>query len=89
MDELQEWNGWNSKSREYLNKLGKEVAITQVAEEYRVVIIDFYTWLQKRQEELHSQAIKEARAIEIQLSQITREWEEAWGMSSSDEGGSN
>jgi hypothetical protein len=81
VDELRKWDGWNAKSREYLNTLGNDVAITQVANEYRDVIDSFYTWLNERQQELHSETIKETIALEERLTQVQQEWERAWGMS--------
>lgn len=75
VDELRGWDGWSSKDREYLDAIGKEIEITRLANEYRAVIDGFHSWLQERQQELHSDSLNETEAIQERLSQVTQEWE--------------
>lgn len=49
---LKEWDGWDS-AKTYLNALQGDLYIATLAKEYYVLIENFYSWLNKRQEEIH------------------------------------
>lgn len=44
-EEMLEWDGWNSETRDFLKGLDDEIYITQLAEEYQNEVNDFYNWL--------------------------------------------
>jgi len=43
--EMLDWDGWSSDTRDYLENMDSEIDITQLAEEYQTEVNDFYDWL--------------------------------------------
>lgn len=67
-DELIDWKGWKSKSKEYLNIQGEEIELLQLINEYTKIVFEFQAWFQKKQYEIHSDSIKELEKLEQEYS---------------------
>lgn len=67
MSELLTYDGWSSKSKAFLARVEGDVDILEIATLYWNKVIDFYTWFQKRQREIHVEEIKRFRQKEAAL----------------------
>ncbi|EOP48554.1 hypothetical protein IKQ_05528 [Bacillus cereus VDM053] len=63
-DKLIEWKGWKPNSRVYLDKQEDNIKLLQLVNEYTKNVTEFQTWFQEKQNEIHSEAMKELKAFE-------------------------
>lgn len=86
VEELRGWDGWNLRSWEYINTLGKEVEIIAMVEQYREVVASFYHWLTERQQEFHQEEFREYERLDERLRSVKQEWEKVWGVNDPEKG---
>jgi hypothetical protein len=55
LQHLRQWEGWSQQAKEYLHQNENEIQLAQLINNYTFMIEEFYTWLRKRQQELHFQ----------------------------------
>lgn len=67
LSDLQTFDGWRPKAREYLQTITKAVDIHEVATAYRDKVMAFYQWVQTRQDEIHASEFQRFRAKEKEL----------------------
>jgi hypothetical protein len=67
LSDLQTFDGWRPKAREYLRTITKAVDIHEVATAYRHKVMAFYQWVQTRQDETHASEFQRFRAKENEL----------------------
>lgn len=78
VNELRKWDGWNVKSREYLDAQGDKIEIKTIADQYYSVIRAFYDWFGARQSQLHHEVFKEFEELQVKLTDVRQRWLEAW-----------
>ncbi|MDF9530611.1 hypothetical protein [Bacillus cereus] len=67
-DKLIDWDGWKSKAKEYLNTQGKKIVLLQLINEYTKIVFEFQAWFQEKQNEIHSDSMKELEKLELEYS---------------------
>jgi hypothetical protein len=67
-DKLINWDGWKQNSRVYLDKQEDSIKLLQLVHEYTKNVMGFQTWFQEKQNEIHSEAMKELEELEKQYS---------------------
>ena len=55
VSELLKWDGWNQKSKNYMQSSGMKIKIHEFTKAYRVTVREFYFWLQSELNEHHEQ----------------------------------
>jgi hypothetical protein len=67
LGDLQTFDGWRPKAREYLRTVADAVDIQEVATAYRDKVMAFYQWVQARQDEIHEAEFQRFRTKEAEL----------------------
>ena len=57
-DQLLTWQGWNSRTREYLNSVDKEIDISGLIDSYFQLVYSFHDWMHSELQIYHSNELK-------------------------------
>ncbi len=79
VDRLREWDGWTSKARTYLDKLGSEADPRDLINAYEPLVRGLHEWLMGRIIEEHEEAIEELFDLERRMKRVERDWRISWG----------
>ncbi|MFV5169743.1 hypothetical protein [Bacillus cereus] len=63
-DKLIDWKGWKTNSRVYLDMQEDSIKLLPLVNEYTKNVTEFQTWFQEKQNEIHSEAMKELEELE-------------------------
>ena len=69
-NDLLEWKGWPSESKEYIKKYEEKIDLKLIIGEYQELITRFYKHLYKRVIKLYPEQIKEFFKIESELRKL-------------------
>jgi len=64
---LRSWEKWSKKAKEHIDTLGDEIRLDELIDSYRLLVIDFYNWFGKRQEEFHKKEIEEVTKLQNRI----------------------
>ncbi|PGP39299.1 hypothetical protein CN993_27325 [Bacillus thuringiensis] len=67
-DKLIDWKGWKQNARVYLDKQEDCIKLLPLVNEYTKNVTEFQTWFQEKQNEIHSEAMKELEELEKKYS---------------------
>jgi len=67
---LEEFSGWKPKAKEFLNTQGDSVDLLKLIDEYYNLVMDFYKWFFRRQQEIHSEQFKKVETKQKELQQV-------------------
>lgn len=70
---LLSWEGWTAEAKVRLSEMPKGLAILPFVTEYFQQVEDFYTWLWRRQAELHKAQLDTANALKDKARSIYKE----------------
>jgi hypothetical protein len=66
-NDLKGFDSWNAGAKKYLDLIEERVDIYEVAASYRKKVLDFHTWFNSRQKEIHKTEFKVLRQKEEEL----------------------
>ncbi|MGG0730793.1 hypothetical protein [Bacillus paramycoides] len=61
---LVSWDKWAKNARIYLDKQEDKIVLLELVHEYTKNVMGFQTWFKKKQNEIHSEAMKELEELE-------------------------
>lgn len=74
LSSLRSWNGWRSKSKEYLNAARDDIDLYEIIVSYGSLVIDFYNWFSRRQVELFRTEFEETRKLKYEHDKIIKKY---------------
>jgi hypothetical protein len=71
---LRNWKKWseNKKAKEYLETLDDTVRLDEIVESYRLLVVEFYKWFDKRQEEIHKKEFEEVKRLQSKMKLLLK-----------------
>lgn len=66
-DILLQFSGWNAPAKIYIEQIGKELDVQTMAEDYYSLVLGFYNWFQKRQQEVHKVEFEELEFLDKEI----------------------
>lgn len=66
---LREWDEWNDNQRAILEAMNEDIDVQAFCEAYFARLESFYSWLWKRQGEIHSKDLAEAEALRLRAKE--------------------
>ena len=57
--ELLEWDGWKNIAKEYMEELPEKFSLLKLMTEYKTIVISFYNWFYREQQEYHKAEFEE------------------------------
>jgi hypothetical protein len=70
LSSLRSWDGWKAKSKEYLNDAKDDLNLYEIIVAYGSLVIDFYNWFLKRQEELFKEELEITQKIKDEYNKM-------------------
>jgi hypothetical protein len=67
--QLLTWDEWNDNQRGILEAMKEDIDVQEFAERYFRKIEEFYSWLWKRQSEIHATELAEAEALRLRAKE--------------------
>ena len=67
--QLLTWDEWNDNQRRILQAMKDDIDVQEFSERYFGKIEEFYSWLWKRQSEIHSREFSEAEAMRLRAKE--------------------
>ncbi len=67
--QLLAWDEWNDNQRAILGAMKVDIEVQEFSEAYLARIQDFYSWLWKRQSEIHSKDLAEAEQMRVRAKE--------------------
>ncbi|MCX6681043.1 MAG: hypothetical protein NTX42_11875 [Methanothrix sp.] len=70
LSSLRSWDGWKAKSKEYLNNAKDHINLYEIIVAYESLVINFFDWFQRRQNELYSEEFEQTQKIKDEYNKI-------------------
>jgi hypothetical protein len=67
---LKSWGGWKQKSKEYLHDAKSDINLHEIIVDYASIVIDFYNWFLRRQEELFKEELDQTQELKDEYNKI-------------------
>jgi hypothetical protein len=70
LSSLRSLGGWKAKSKQYLNSAEDDISLYEIIVAYGSLVIDFYNWLLRRQEELFRDKFEQTQKIKYEYNKL-------------------
>ena len=65
---LEEWKGWTSKSKEYMDKFEKNIELKILVSEHQRILTDFYSWFNLEMNLFHKEELISIDNIKVKIT---------------------